>query len=234
MNSALGRAYIPAENRLTHSDVYACCGNDTMLNKHEGPTCMGVDVGAKLHTVIAQRKTRSTLKVLKVARYDSFNDLHDVAREFNVKSAVLDLFPEKRKVVEFQKAETFSVFGCNYVETKTGQIAWDEKDHIIKGNRTEICDMTHELITNPGGIELPRRNQELDQFVKEVCNVAKVLEEDVDTGAKIFRYKKLGADHYRHALNYALLASERVGILSDHKLINRFFSKRRRRTWMTS
>ena len=233
MNSTLGRAYIPAENRLTHSDVYACCGNDTMVNNHEGPTCMGVDVGTKLHTVIAQRKTRKTIKVLKVGRYDSFNDLHDLAKEFNVKSAVLDLFPEKRKVVEFQKAENFSVFGCNYVETKTGQIAWDEKDHIIKGNRTEICDMTHELITNPGGLELPRRNQEIDQFVKEVCNVAKVLEEDVDTGAKTFRYKKLGADHYRHALNYALLASERVGILSDHKLINRFFSNRRRRTWMT-
>ena len=234
MNSTLGRAYIPAENRLTHSDVYSCCGDDTMLNNHEGPTCMGVDIGTKLHVVVAQRKTRKTLKVLKVGRYDSFNDLHDIAIKFNVKSAVLDLFPEKRKVVEFQKAENFSVFGCNYVETKTGQIAWDEKDHIIKGNRTEICDMTHELIANPGGFELPRRNQEIDQFVKEVCNVAKVLEEDTETGAKIFRYKKLGADHYRHALNYALLASERVGILSDHKLINRFFSKRRRRTWMTS
>jgi hypothetical protein len=234
MNSTLGRAYIPAENRLTHQEVYATCGNEPMASKHEGPTCMGVDVGAVLHVIIAQRKTRKTLKVIKIGRYDSFNDLHDLARDFNVKSAVIDLFPEKRKVVEFQKSENFSVFGCNYVETRTGQIAWDEHEHIIKGNRTEICDMTHSLVTNPGGLELPRRNAEVDQFVKETCNIAKVLDEDNNSGSKIFRYKKLGPDHYRHALNYALLASERTGIVSDQKLINRFFQQRKRRTWLTS
>ena len=235
MNSTLGRAYIPAENRLTHADVYACCGNDPMVNKNEGPCCMGVDVGTNLHVVIAQRLTRKTLKVLKVCRVQSFNDLHDLARDFNVKSAVIDLFPEKRKVVEFQKSENFSVFGCNYVETKTGQIAWDEKDKIIKGNRTEICDISHELVTDPGGLVLPRRNAEIDEFVKEVCNMAKVLEEDPNTGSKTFRYKKLSSnDHYRHALNYCILASERIGTIADNKLISRFFHGRRRRTWLTS
>jgi hypothetical protein len=196
---------------------------------------MGVDVGSVLHVVIAQKLTRKTMKIIKVGRYHSFNDLHDLARDFNVKSAVIDLFPEKRKVVEFQKAENFSVFGCNYVETRTGQIAWDEKDHIIKGNRTEICDMTHDMVSNPGGMVLPRRNSEIDEFTKEVCNIAKVLDEDPDTGARMFRYKKLSTnDHYRHALNYCLLASERVGTVSDSKLIGRFFQGRRRRTWMTS
>lgn len=233
MNSSLGRAYIPAENRLTHADVYACCGNEPMLAKHEGPTCMGVDVGTVLHTVIAQRTTRKTLKIVHIGRYDSFNDLHDLARDFNVKSAVIDLFPEKRKVVEFQKAENFSIFGCNYVETRSGQIAWDEKEHIIKGNRTEICDMSHDQVSTPGGLVLPRRNQEVEQFVKEVCNMAKVLEEDTDTGQRLFRYKKLGADHYRHALNYCILASERIGTVSDSKLINRFWKNRRRRTWLS-
>jgi hypothetical protein len=235
MNSTLGRAHIPAENRLTHADVYSCCGDDPMLNKHEGPTCMGVDVGTDLHVVIAQKLTRKTMKVIKVGRYKSFNDLHDLARDFNVKSAVIDLFPEKRKVVEFQKNENFSVFGCNYVETRTGQIAWDEKDHIIKGNRTEICDMTHELVSSPGHLVLPRRNSEIDEFTKEVCNIAKILDEDPDTGAKMFRYKKLSVnDHYRHALNYCLLASERVGTVSDSKLIGRFFHGRRRKTWLSA
>lgn len=235
MNSMLGRAYIPAENRLTHADVYACCGNDAMLNKHEGPCCMGVDVGRTLHVVIGQRISRKTLKILHVGRYQSFNSLHDLARDFNVKSAVIDLFPEKRKVVEWQKQENFSVFGCTYVETRTGQIAWDERENIIKGNRTEICDMTHDLVVTPGRLVLPRRNTEIDEFTKELCNIAKVLDEDPDTGSKTFRYKKLSTnDHYRHALNYCLLASERVGTVSDSKIIGRFFKKRRRRTWMTA
>jgi len=233
MNSKLGRAYIPAENRLTEQDVLACCGLEPMLNKHAGPCCMGVDVGTKLHTVIAERKTRDTLKIVKMARVDSFNDLHDLARDFNVKSAVIDLFPEKRKVVEFGRNENFSVFGCNYVETSSGNITWDEKQHVIKGNRTEICDMTHELVAMNGRLELPRRNQEVSQFAREVSSMAKVLVDDETTGQSHFRYKKLArADHYRHALNYALLASERIGTVSDSKLIGRFLNGRRRRSWM--
>jgi len=235
MNSKLGRAYIPAENRLTESDVFAACGQEPMLMRHDGPTCMGVDVGTKLHTVIAERKTRNTLKVVKVGRYDSFNDLHDLARDFNVRSAVLDLFPEKRKVVEFAKNENFSVFGCNYVETASGNIFWDERAKVIKGNRTEICDMTHELVAQQGRLELPRRNQEIAQFAREVSAMAKVLEENPDTGQSHFRYKKLArADHYRHALNYCMLASERIGTTSDSNLIKRLRGRRRSRSWMTA
>jgi len=235
MNSKLGRAYIPAENRLTENDVYNCCGSEPMVNRHDGPTCMGVDVGTKLHTVIAERKTREQLRVVKVGRYDSFTELHDLARDFNVKSAVFDLFPEKRKVVEFGRSENFSVFGCNYVETAIGNIFWDEKARVVKGNRTEICDMSHELVTQPGRLELPRNNTEISQFAREVSAIAKVLEDNPDTGQSNFRYKKLArADHYRHALNYCLLASERIGTVSDSKLIRSFRSLRRRRSWMTA
>jgi hypothetical protein len=233
MNSKLGRAYIPAENRLHPNEIYACCGNDIMLSKHEGPTCMGVDVGTVLHAVIAERTTQNSLKVVKAVRVDSFNDLHDLARDFNVKSTVIDLRPEQRKVREFQKAENHTVFACEYVETRTGMTSWDEKEKIIKCNRTEICDATHELVSETGRLELPRRSTELDQFVRELSNIAKVLDEDSTSGSRVYRYKKLGADHYRHALNYCLLAAERVGVTSDRYLINRFFGRRQRKTWMT-
>jgi hypothetical protein len=234
MNSSLGRAYIPAENRLTANDVWTCLGNEPMVTKHEGPCCMGVDVGAMLHVIIAERKTRKTLKIVKVCRVSHFEDLHDLARDFNVKSAVIDLYPETRKVREFQKAEPYSVFGCQYVEQRSQQVQWDDKDLTIKAGRTEICDATHDRVVEPGRLELPRRTTELDQYVKEMCNTAKVLEEDSTTGSRVFRYKKLGADHYRHAMNYLELASERCGITSDRKLIGRFFSGRLRKSWMTS
>jgi len=234
MNSKLGRAYIPAENRLTANDVYACCDQDPMATKHEGPTCMGVDVGTELHVVIAERKNRRTLKVIKLARLSSFNDLHDIARDFNVKSAVIDLYPEQRKVREFQRNEHFQIYACQYVETRAGQTAWDDRDMVIKCNRTEICDATHELVTSPGRLIIPRYNSELQEYAKEMCNMAKVLEEDAQTGANVYRYKKLGADHYRHATNYCLLASERCGIISDKKILGRFFSGRKRRSWLTS
>jgi hypothetical protein len=198
---------------------------------------MGVDVGKKLHVIIAERSTRNTLKVVKIGQYDSFTDLHDLARDFNVKSIVIDLYLEQRKVRELQRQETMSVFGCQYVEQRTQMWQWDDRQLILKVNRTEICDATHELVVEPGRLILPRRNSEIEQFAKECCNIAKVLDEDTDTGSRVYRYKKLGSsrpDHYRHALNYCLLASERCGIISDQNLISRFFSGRAKRTWMTS
>jgi hypothetical protein len=237
MNSKLGRAYIPAENRLSPDEVYSCCGEDGMLTHHDGPTCMGVDVGKKLHVTIAERPTNTSLKVVWMGRLDTFNELHDVANRFNVRCAVVDLRPEIRKVREFQRKERFQVFGCEYVEKKAGQIQWDEKDHIVKVNRTEICDATHDLIVERGKVILPRRCEEMKTFTKEMCNIAKVLVEDPVTGSNVYRYKQLGTsrpDHYRHSMNYCLMAAERVGVVSDNKLIQAFFNKRKGRTWLTA
>lgn len=235
MNSKLGRAYIDAENRLTENQVFGCCGPDPMLTKHGGPTCMGVDVGKVLNVVIAEKVSKSVLKIIKVGRVDDFSDLHDLARDFNVRSTVIDLFPEQRKVREFQKQEHHLVMGCNYVETRTGQTVWDESDGVIKCNRTEICDASHDLVATPGRLIIPRINEEMKEFAKQVCGIAKVLEEDRDTGAKTYRYRKVHIhDHYRHALNYCMLASERCGSVSDRNLIGRFFRRRLRKTPWTA
>lgn len=236
MNSKLGRAYIPAENRLTEQEVFECCTDDAMEIRSEGPACMGVDVGKELHVVIAVKRTRHTLKVIKLARVESFHDLHDLAKAFNVKCAVLDLRPETRKVREFRRKESFQVFGCEYIESRLGDIAWNEKDGVVQVNRTEICDASHDICVEPGRLELPRVNSEVKEFAAEMCNIAKVLEEDRETGSKLFRYKRLGfrPDHYRHAMNYAIMASQRIGTLADTNMIKQFFGIRRRKNWMTA
>jgi hypothetical protein len=236
MNSKLGMAYIAAENRLTKQDVYGRCSQDPMLMNHDGPTFMGVDVGRELHVVIGYNKTKTQKKIIKTVRVGSFNDLHDLANAYNVKSACIDLRPETRKVREFQKNESYQVWACEYVETKAGMTSYDEKERLVKCNRTEICDASHDLVMNPGLLELPRRNAELDEYAYEMSNMAKVLEEDEETGSKTYRYKKLGSrpDHYRHATNYALLASERCGIVSDKSVIAKWLGKRKRRSAWTA
>jgi hypothetical protein len=235
MNSKLGRAYIPAENRLTEAEVYSCCGSDPTLLKHEGPACMGVDVGnPTLHVTVGYKKTKNTVKVIWLGRVSSFEDLHDIAKRYGVRSMVIDLKPEIRKVREFQAAEPYSVYACDYVETRIGMTSWDDKERIVKCNRTEICDASHDFVVTPGKLELPRRHQELETFVRQACNIAKVLEEDSDTGARVYRYKRLGPDHYRHSLNYLLLASERIGSVSDNMVVKMFFANRRRKNFMTA
>lgn len=240
MNSKLGRAYIAQENRLTQNLVWGCCSSDPMAARHDGPCFSGVDVGKKLHVVIGVRKTNSMLKILKVARLDNWNELHEINQRFNVTTCVIDYKPEIHKVRDFQQSEPYSVFAADYVERKIGGYTWDDRGMSVKANRTEVCDATHDLVITPGRLELPARNKELEQFAFEMCNIAKKLMDD-PFGGKIYRYRQLGndmtgPDHYRHAMNYALLASERTGIESDNELINRYFNKRARRSsrgWMS-
>ena len=241
MNSKLGRAYTAAENRLTQNLVWGCAGPEPMMFSHDGPCFMGVDVGKKLNVIIGYRKTRELMKIIKICTVDDFNDLHELALKYNVVSGVIDYKPEIHKVREFQASETFSVFACDYVERKTGSAAWDERDGMIKVNRTEICDATHELVITPGRLELPSKCKPMDEFVFQMCNIAKSLVDDPH-GGKEYRYRSLGSstkkpDHYRHAMNYALLASERCGIQSDNELISRYFNRTRRRSstsWMAA
>jgi hypothetical protein len=235
MNSKLGMAYIAAENRLTRNDVYNCCSQNPMDTSHDGPTCAGVDVGKVLHVVIAIKNNENSIRVVKLARVESFNDLYDLFKRFNVRSSVIDLKPEIRKVREFQGVNrSFGVFACDYQERQRGMTMWDEKQGIVAVNRTEICDATHELVVQSGRLELPRKNSEITEYAKEMSSIAKVLDENEETGSKEYRYRKLGADHYRHATNYCLLASERVGRANDRNIISRYLNRRKRRTWMTA
>jgi hypothetical protein len=211
-NLRMGMAYIAAENRLTVNDVYHVCTMDPMVNAHIGPCAAGIDVGSMLHVVIGFRPAEYGLRIVKVARVSSFNDVYDLCKKFHVSTAVFDLKPEIHKVREFREAVNFEVFGCDYQENQRTAPAFDSKRGVVTINRTEICDATHDLITVPGRVELPRRDDEMEQYAIEMSNIAKVLHEDEQTGSKQYIYRKLGDDHYRHATNYFLLAAMRIGV----------------------
>ena len=210
-NRRLGMAYIAAENRLTVNQVYACCGHDVIPSRHDGPCGMGVDVGKNLHVSIGTAPYKGRVKLLKSIELSSFNDVMDLAKKFNVRCAVFDLNPETRKVREYRASVSYPVYGCSYSEFQKGAFAWNESDGVVTVNRTEICDTTHDLFDAKRPlIELPRRCDEVEQYALQLTQIAKVLEEKAETGSKVYRYRKLGADHYRHSLNYLYLALLRV------------------------
>lgn len=208
-NSKLAMAYISAENRLTVQDVYPCCGRDAAALNHRGPCAMGVDVGSILHVVVGFKPKPKQLQVCYLARVSSFNDVHDIAQRFGVKSCVMDMEPELRKAREFQTAEPYPVFLCDYQDSVVIGPVWDAEKKLVKVNRVETLDATHDLFSS-GRLILPRRNEEVEVFAKQCCGTAKVLQEDPETGSREYRYRKLGEDHYRHALNYFWLAAERI------------------------
>lgn len=227
-NLRLGMAHIKAEDRLTVNEVLARCSTDAMDARHKGPCAMGVDVGSDLHVTIGTVPYPGGIKVVKMARVSTFTDVHDLAKRFGVVTGVFDLYPETRKVREFGKAANFEVFGCDYQESQKGAFAWNEQSCVVTVNRTEVCDATHNLVATKnlqetgvalGNIELPREDEEVRIYAKQMCNTAKVLVENDETGKKVYRYRgKLGGpDDYRHSTNYLYLACERIRpIMSGH------------------
>ena len=208
-NSKLGMAYVNAENKLTMNDVYARCGQDAMAVQHQGPCAMGVDIGKLLNVTVGFRPKESQVQVCYVARVSSFNDVHDIAQRFNVKSAVIDAEPELRKAREFIEAEDYEAWVCDYDDNLTGCV-WYEDKQLVKANRTWACDATHALVLDSGQLILPRKNAELEIFAKQVSAPAKKIVETPD-GSRRYVYLK-AVDHYRHSLNYLYLAAKHIAV----------------------
>jgi hypothetical protein len=205
-NGVLGLPYIPAEDRLRHSDVYACCGGDVMRTDISiSQTAMGADIGKHYHAVVIGEKVdKKRGKIIYMARVKGFKALHDLAKKYNVKSAVIDRRPYEEEFENFQKSEPYRVYGAEYKDRQKTSTKTDEKSGTYSLLRNWIFDVTHSWIVQKR-VELPRRCAEVDEYVKQMCNCAKVLKVN-EQGDRIYRYLKLGDDHYRSATNYLWLA----------------------------
>jgi hypothetical protein len=216
----LGRPYINAQDKLQPQAVRDCCGLDPMLDHHEGPCAMGSDIGKTKHVVIGVKTSRNPerYQIIKVARVGSFNDIHDLARRFNVRSAVLDIRPYEDEAKKFQKAEPYKIRLCEYHDNAVSGDVLDDERNVLKSYRTGIHDAVHSLFMQHH-VVVPRQCPEIDVFVAQCCGVSKVLEEKGTSGTMIYRYHKSGAagDHYRHAMAYFLLAARCLPVYSPYE-----------------
>jgi hypothetical protein len=213
-NSKLARAFVDGQNKLTPQDFHRLTTVQPMLAFSPGPSAMGVDVGSVLHCVIGLKIRQNCYRIVHVGRYKAWNDLHEVAKRYGVMCGVIDMKPELHKAREFQKAEPYEIFLCDYQESQKGAPHYDLGRGIVSVNRTEILDQTHSMVSVPGRMELPSMSSEIEQFVRECCASVKVMVEN-SSGEKVSRYKEVGADHYRHALGYMKLAANRIPVASE-------------------
>jgi len=156
------------------------------------------------------REQYAAVKLVRLGLDTAWNDLHDLIGRFNVKCAVIDIRPYEDGARKFAAAERIRVALCEYTENAlTGGndgYTYDSDLMLIRAYRNGICDAMHRLIAK-GNLSLPRNSDEVDEFAKQCCATAKKSETNKKTGGVTMRYVKLGDDHYRHALNYALLAA---------------------------
>lgn len=214
----LGLPYIAAEDRLTEAQVYECCGQEKMANSHTGPCAMGIDVGKIKHVVIGARTGNDQYGIVKAVQLSAWEDIHDLARRFHVKSAVIDIRPYQDSAKKFQSDEPYRVFLCEYSNNPAYTRTWDTKRGIVKDYRTALFDETHRMVTTPGMLTIPRYCPEIKEFAKQMCDAYKLLETNKRTGAKEYRYKG-DNEHYRNALNYFILAASknRIARIGSHK-----------------
>jgi hypothetical protein len=215
----LGLPYIATEDQLTIGQVLGRCGPFVMGNSDPGPCSFGLDVGKTKHLVIGKRVGTKQHEIVKVARLSSWDDISQMIMKFNCKSGVVDARPYEDEARRFQSEHKMRIFLCEYSETSPVGKSYNLNTGIVKVNRTEICDASHNLVAEDGLLTIPRLCPEIKEFAKQVCNPAKVLEVNKKTKQSLYRYRGTD-DHYRHALNYYLLAAHNTARADKYIQIN--------------
>ena len=210
----LGLPYIAAEDRLTRAQVYECCDTTLpMAHGHTGPCAAGVDVGKIKHIVIGPKVGKDQYEIVKMARLSKWDDILDMFVKFHVKMAVVDIRPYEDSAREFQKKARkigIKVYLCEYKENQVQDYVYKDKNGIadtVAANRTQIFDASHRMVTD-GEMTIPRRDEEVDEYAKQMCGAYKILEVNKKTGTSIYRYKGKN-EHYRNATNYFKLAASK-------------------------
>lgn len=211
-NHKLGLPYLAASDRVTADHVLSLCeGLRAMSASSLAPTSMGVDVGSKLHVTITQR-VGERIRTLWMGEVDHFEELDPLVKAFSVRSGVIDALPETKKVREFCKRHSGKFYMCFYSQHQKGSYAWNESEYIVNVNRTESLDAGTDMLLKKQ-VEMPQRSAMVEMFAKHCGNIAKVCEEDKETGSKSYVYKKIGPDHFRHSFNYAMIAMTRISTI---------------------
>ena len=141
--------------------------------------------------------------------HKEWDELDKLMDDFNVSCCVVDALPEQRNARDFSNRFKGRVWLNYYNDNQKGSYRWDEKEHIVQGNRTESLDNSHRVVEQ-GLISLPARSHSVcETFAEHMHNCAKRLEEDPETGAQKYVYIKIGGDdHFRHAFNYVCMARQ--------------------------
>jgi hypothetical protein len=237
-NQTLAMAHAEIEDQLTPEKIDDCLTDEPRRRSAKGPTAFGVDPGVKvLHYWIKQRISSRDSRTLSYGSVSGFEDLKRLWKDFNGGVGVMDVGAETREVWRFVK-NTPGWWACRYSPGKTGPYDWDLKKKLVMVNRTEALDASH-LKFVEGREKLPAANETYhDQVVPQLCNMARVKQENSQTGAVKYVWVVVGGkknDHLKHAHAYATIAEEKVS-LADEAEPRRTKGRRwgRKRGWMAA
>jgi len=214
----LGRAHVAAKDKLTSDQVLACCRDYAVVVASTVPTAIGMDVGKDVLYMVAVHPLEA--KALRLIGAWEFRGEHcwdlanAMAKALNAHTQVVDGMAETFAARKYQKKGTGYVFLAQYNDKISGY-NYNMGSGVVSAKRTELLDQTHWLATYPGKLSLPYPSQVIKDFALHMSNMTKVPQEDPESGAIHYVYVKMGPDHFRHALGYAVLAANRMSPTVD-------------------
>lgn len=237
-NQVLAKTHADIEDVMTDALMNACLDRDRpRARSAAGPCAMGVDPGSKvMHYWIGERITDKDTRILSYGKVAGFDDIGQLAKKFHVKSGVMDIGAETRKVREFLD-EHPGWWGCQYVEKKATGYDWNPREHIVTVGRTEALDASHDAILSKR-TSLPAPDETYhDLVLPQMKNLARTKIEDDQTGNVTMKWVVTGGqkdDHLKHAHAYFQIATEKVGLAeSVQRSMNARRGPARRRSAMT-
>lgn len=212
-NQDLGETYTPRGGSLT-TDILDACKRDYATGPVATETCfMGVDVGRAWHVVIRAKINEQGERPLRFAGdVPSADEVGRLIRLYNPRTVVIDALPETSKVRELQAAHRkYLIWPAYYGVQKVGSkkedaFAWDYKEQIANLDRTRTLDETFARFIDHSNT-LPANVADIRDYYAHMMASVRVLEKDT-YGQEVARYVESGPDHFAHAENYCMAASE--------------------------
>ena len=215
-NEKLGLAYTPQGISITWELLDKLIKEYTIPFSRDdlvGNVFIGVDVGKVLHYVIAERLSMNESRIIDFGVVGDFSGLRLLFIRWKPKGIGIDLDPEVREAKRFRDNYPSHTWLVDYVGMKQDATTArdpmiDHIERIVKVDRTQTLDIVSKNILNeeywfPKNVKsISPLSKGITDLYHHLSNSVRVLDEERQRSY----WKKVGEDHFFHALNYLEIA----------------------------
>lgn len=203
--SDLGLPYETKGNKVTIEDFKRAIDFRYSLQKMSNRTTyMGIDVGNVFHVEIMV-KQRGIYRTIFAGEFKEIEQIYPLIKKYNVRTAVIDINPERRIAKKFADKFKGIVYMADYNSydklVKKKDVNW------IQIHREEAMDLVIRLYKDglralPGDIQTA-----IPDYIKHTQTPVKRIEHDKNGNLVMKFADTKKPDHYFHAQLYAIIAS---------------------------
>ena len=225
-NKVLGLPYVSSDNKIDPEVVLKNVSN--VPNTQEPRVIIGVDTGLPIHYVCMNKQGVFYYNTCKPSRQkedgtvsDPYDELDSMLRHFKRSVLVADQGGDYIGIRRLQAKYPGRVFLCFYRKDRKSEkiIQWGENEEYGKVvvDRNRMISLTVEHLREPGFITLNGQREEWELFASHFDNIYRELivqKEAIGKDAHTlygneYVWKRNGADHFVHALIYALVGMDK-------------------------